>query len=80
MLNLQPSGQEACTRNLLFWSDIFCVLYSPVYVDRKSDLSLVARRITWGKFLNAGQTCLAPDYILCTEDVKVCLFISFVTC
>ncbi|KAI0236681.1 Aldehyde dehydrogenase, dimeric NADP-preferring [Lamellibrachia satsuma] len=43
---------------------------SPVYVDRKSDLSLVARRITWGKFLNAGQTCLAPDYILCTEDVK----------
>ncbi|KAK2188091.1 hypothetical protein NP493_144g04007 [Ridgeia piscesae] len=43
---------------------------SPVFVDKKSDLALVARRIAWGKFINAGQTCLAPDYILCSEDVK----------
>lgn len=43
---------------------------SPVFVDKKSDFALVARRIAWGKFANAGQTCLAPDYILCTEDVK----------
>ena len=44
-----------------------------MFVDKKSDLALVARRIAWGKFINAGQTCLAPDYILCTDDVKVCI-------
>ena len=48
-----------------------------MYVDKNSDLSLVARRIAWGKFINAGQTCLAPDYILCTEDVKVRMFPHF---
>lgn len=36
---------------------------SPCIVDRDADLDLAARRIVWGKFLNAGQTCVAPDYI-----------------
>ena len=61
-------------------SSSFSVSCSPVYVDKNSDLSLVARRIAWGKFINAGQTCLAPDYILCTEDVKVRTFSHFVGC
>ena len=43
---------------------------SPVIVDRGADLDAAARRITWGKFLNAGQTCLAPDYVLVHEDVQ----------
>jgi len=37
---------------------------SPVLVDADADPVLAARRIAWGKFLNAGQTCVAPDYVL----------------
>jgi aldehyde dehydrogenase (NAD+) len=42
---------------------------SPVYVDRDVDLRTVARRIAWGKFNNAGQTCIAPDYVLAHETI-----------
>ncbi|MEG2604900.1 MAG: aldehyde dehydrogenase [Clostridia bacterium] len=37
---------------------------SPVIVDESADIALAARRIVWGKLLNAGQTCVAPDYVL----------------
>ncbi|MFI5086595.1 MAG: aldehyde dehydrogenase family protein, partial [Actinomycetales bacterium] len=37
---------------------------SPVYLDRTADLKAAAKRLAWGKFLNAGQTCVAPDYVL----------------
>jgi len=37
---------------------------SPCIVDSSVDLDVAARRIIWGKFLNCGQTCIAPDYIL----------------
>jgi len=40
---------------------------SPCIVDADADLEVAARRITWGKFLNAGQTCIAPDYLLVHE-------------
>jgi len=43
---------------------------SPCVVDENCDLQKAARRITWGKFLNAGQTCVAPDYLLVQENVK----------
>ena len=43
---------------------------SPCIVDRSAKISLAARRIVFGKFLNCGQTCVAPDYILCHESVK----------
>lgn len=42
---------------------------SPVYVDDSVDLGVAAARIAWGKFMNAGQTCVAPDYLLATPDV-----------
>ncbi|MCO4321948.1 aldehyde dehydrogenase family protein [Aliidiomarina quisquiliarum] len=42
---------------------------SPVIVSRYTDLKATARRIVWGKFINAGQTCIAPDYILVEEQV-----------
>ena len=37
---------------------------SPCLVDQQTDLDVAARRIVWGKFYNAGQTCVAPDYVL----------------
>jgi aldehyde dehydrogenase (NAD+) len=41
---------------------------SPVIVDHDADLKVAANRITWGKFLNAGQTCVAPDHLLVHES------------
>lgn len=43
---------------------------SPCIVDETADLKLAAKRIVWGKYLNAGQTCVAPDYLLVQEDCK----------
>lgn len=43
---------------------------SPCIVDETADLKLAAKRIVWGKFLNCGQTCVAPDYILVQRGVK----------
>ncbi len=43
---------------------------SPCIVDRRAHLERAARRIAWGKFLNAGQTCIAPDYLLVDQAVK----------
>lgn len=43
---------------------------SPVIVTPSADLKVAAKRIVWGKFLNAGQTCVAPDYLLVEESVK----------
>jgi aldehyde dehydrogenase (NAD+) len=43
---------------------------SPVVVDKSANITVAARRIAWGKWLNAGQTCIAPDYILVDNSVK----------
>ena len=43
---------------------------SPCLVDRDADLEISARRIVWGKFFNAGQTCVAPDYILVEKGTE----------
>ena len=43
---------------------------SPCIVDREANLTLAARRIAWGKCLNSGQTCIAPDYLFLHEDIK----------
>lgn len=43
---------------------------SPVIVDQDADLDLAARRIIWGKLFNAGQTCVAPDYLYVHESVR----------
>jgi len=43
---------------------------SPAIVTSSADFIVAAKRIVWGKFLNAGQTCVAPDYILVDEKVK----------
>ena len=43
---------------------------SPCIVDKSANIALTAKRIVFGKFLNCGQTCVAPDYILCESSVK----------
>lgn len=43
---------------------------SPVIVTKNANLDVAAKRIVWGKFLNAGQTCVAPDYLLVEEAVQ----------
>jgi aldehyde dehydrogenase (NAD+) len=46
---------------------------SPVFVDRDTDLDVVADRLARGKFINAGQTCVAPDYVLATPETAAAL-------
>ncbi len=43
---------------------------SPCVVDKSADISLSAKKIVFGKYLNCGQTCVAPDYILCHKSIK----------
>lgn len=43
---------------------------SPCIIDKSADLKTAAKRIAWGKTLNSGQTCIAPDYILIHKDIK----------
>ncbi|XP_055624377.1 aldehyde dehydrogenase family 3 member A2-like isoform X2 [Toxorhynchites rutilus septentrionalis] len=43
---------------------------SPCFIDSTTDISIATKRILWGKFINAGQTCIAPDYILCSKAVQ----------
>lgn len=43
---------------------------SPCIIDKDVNISIAARRIIWGKLLNAGQTCVAPDYLLVHNDIK----------
>lgn len=46
---------------------------SPCIVDETADIEISAKRIVWGKFVNAGQTCVAPDYLLVKESIKPAL-------
>ncbi|XDA90104.1 hypothetical protein R6Z07F_019684 [Ovis aries] len=43
---------------------------SPCYVDRDCDLDVACRLITWGKFMNCGQTCIASHYVLCESSLQ----------
>ena len=43
---------------------------SPCIIDRSANIEIAARRIAWGKFLNAGQTCVAPDYVLVPAELE----------
>ncbi len=44
---------------------------SPCIIDESADLPLAAKRIVWGKFINAGQTCIAPDYVIVHTSIKM---------
>ena len=43
---------------------------SPCIIDKSADIAVTAKRLAWGKTLNSGQTCIAPDYILIHKDIK----------
>jgi aldehyde dehydrogenase (NAD+) len=49
---------------------------SPCIVDTDIDIEVTARRIVWGKFVNAGQTCIAPDYLLVNKAIKPQLLVA----
>ncbi len=53
---------------------------SPCIVDADIQLDYAAKRIVWGKFLNAGQTCIAPDYLLVNRQIKPALMQAIQTC
>ena len=45
--------------------------FSPLYIDESvENMDTTCKRVLWGKMINAGQTCVAPDYILCTPKVQ----------
>jgi len=48
---------------------------SPVYIDSSADIDITVKRLIWAKMINLGQTCIAPDFILCTKEVGD-LFVS----
>ncbi|XP_072909292.1 aldehyde dehydrogenase, dimeric NADP-preferring-like isoform X1 [Hemitrygon akajei] len=43
---------------------------SPCYIDKDCNLDVACRRIAWAKYVNCGQTCIAPDYILCDKSIQ----------
>ncbi|XP_019401279.1 PREDICTED: fatty aldehyde dehydrogenase isoform X1 [Crocodylus porosus] len=43
---------------------------SPCYIDKDCDIDVACRRVTWGKYANCGQTCIAPDYVLCDQAIQ----------
>ncbi|KRF78512.1 uncharacterized protein Dvir_GJ18456, isoform B [Drosophila virilis] len=43
---------------------------SPCYIDKSVELRTAVKRILWGKLINCGQTCIAPDYILCSKEME----------
>lgn len=49
---------------------------SPCIIDETANLKLTAKRLVWGKFLNGGQTCIAPDYLLIDKKIKT-QFVSY---
>ncbi len=53
---------------------------SPCIVDKSANLEVAAKRIAWGKWMNAGQTCIAPDYVLVHEDVEAELVDKLANC
>ena len=61
--NLTPTTLELAGKN-------------PCIIDETANLKLAAKRIVWGKFFNAGQTCIAPDYLLVSEKIKS-IFIDY---
>ena len=50
---------------------------SPCIIDRTANIDIAAKRIAWGKTLNSGQTCIAPDYILVHKEVKEAFIAAF---
>lgn len=71
--HLTPTVLELGGKKYLFYINNFksnLKNFSPAVILPDADIPITARRLVWGKFMNNGQTCLSPDYILCTADIK----------
>lgn len=68
----QSVGREVMKRAAVHLTPVTLELggKSPCIVEKTANLSLAAKRIVFGKFLNCGQTCVAPDYIYCDPSIK----------
>ncbi|MEM1337030.1 MAG: aldehyde dehydrogenase [Bacteroidota bacterium] len=53
---------------------------NPCIIDATANIPISAKRIVWGKFMNAGQTCIAPDYLLVHHSVKEKLIVAIIKC
>ncbi|CAG2209843.1 ALDH [Mytilus edulis] len=63
-------GKMVMTAASQYLTPVTLELGGKIYVDKNCDLRAVANRILWGKTINAGQTCIAPDYVMCTKDIQ----------
>ncbi len=52
---------------------------NPCIIDKNCDLDIAAKRLVWGKFVNAGQTCIAPDYLIVEKSIKENLIQKLIT-
>ncbi len=68
----QAVGREVLARAAVHLTPVTLELggKSPCIVDESANLKLAARRIVFGKYLNCGQTCVAPDYVYCHREIK----------
>ena len=68
----QHVGKEVMAKAAQFLTPVTLELggKSPCIVEKTANLKLAAKRIVFGKFLNCGQTCVAPDYIYCHRTIK----------
>lgn len=58
------------TLEYLLFKNTYFLGKSPVFIDSSTNFDIAAKRIVWGRYINAGQTCIAPDYLLCTKEVQ----------
>ena len=68
----QSVGKEVMSKAARYLTPVTLELggKSPCIVDKSANLKLAAKRIVFGKYLNCGQTCVAPDYIYCDASIK----------
>ena len=68
----QAVGKEVLRHTAMHLTPVVLELggKSPCIVDASANIKLAAKRIVFGKYLNCGQTCVAPDYILCDKSIK----------
>ena len=68
-ISVGKSIAKLCANNLIPYS-LELGGKSPAIVDSEVDLDVAVKRIAWGKFFNAGQTCVAPDYVIIDSKIK----------
>lgn len=68
--SMSPNHVCFIVSNVLIFFLVMLEFYSPVFIDKTANIDITVKRVLWGKFLNAGQTCIAPDYVLCSQEVQ----------